>query len=116
EQILQVVMDMGRFVARGLAGHLMAVDDEGQVAAPVPGMEGKPGDAGFLDRFALSGEMKGSGRLVMAARLQPAADGDVIDEQGLAVIGRKDHRTGGEVPWKSGAPVEPMALIHLPAQ
>ncbi len=87
EEILQVVVDMRRLVARRLAGHIMAVDHERQVPSHVPGMQGKAGDAGFLLGFAERRKVEGIRRFVMAARLQPAADGDVVDEQRLAMIG-----------------------------
>src|SRR5690606_33775600 len=51
-----------------------------------------------------------------ATRLQPAADGDVIDEQRLAVIGREDHGAGGEVAGIGGALAEAMAMIDLPEE
>src|SRR5690606_34394980 len=102
EEILQIVMDVGRLVAGFLARHVMAVDDEGKVAALMPGVERNAGNAGFLDRLAQGREMKLRDGLVMAAGLEPATDGDVIDEKRLAVIGREDDCTGGEVPGIGG--------------
>src|SRR5690606_3668847 len=56
------------------------------------------------------------GRLVMPARLQPAADGDVVDEQRLAMIGRDNEGAGGNMAGQGLAPAERMARFHLPAQ
>ena len=54
--------------------------------------------------------------LVVPARLQPAADGDVVDQQDLAVVGRDDKRTGGDVTRERRAVVERVTGRDLPAQ
>ena len=86
EKILQIVMDMIGLAARGLAGHIVAVDREGQVSSAVPGMKRQALDAGFLLGFARRGKMEVLGLLPMATGLEPAADHDMVDQQDLCMV------------------------------
>src|SRR5690554_2653856 len=87
EEILQVMVDMRRFVAGWLARDVMAVDDERAVATLMPGVQPKAGYAGLFHGLAFRRLPEMLCGFVMPAWLQPAADGDVIDQQGLGVIG-----------------------------
>ena len=88
EEILQVVVDMRQLAAARIAGHLVAVDREGQVATAVPGVQHGAGDARLLHRLAERRGVEARCRLVMAARLEPAAmiRADLIEKQD-ALIG-----------------------------
>src|SRR5690349_19304011 len=82
----------------------------------MPRMQRKPADAGLFYGLARRGKVECFGRLVMTARLQPATDDDMVDQQHLSVIRRQDDRTGGDVARKGVALVKRMSCGHLPAQ
>ena len=116
EQILQVMVNVRAFAVFRVARDVVAVDGEREVAVSVPGVQRDRRDAGFLDRLAPGGKMEVRRRLVMSARLQPAPDDDVVDQQHLPQVRRDDQCARGEVSGQGCALVEAVAFLQLPAQ
>ena len=113
---LQIVVDVRLLPARGLAGDIMAVDDEGTVLVRMPGMEPQAHNAGFLDRLTPCRLPEEIRWLIVTAGLEPALQGLVINEQRLREIWRNDQCTVRHMDGVGLTAFERVALINLPAQ
>jgi len=90
--------------------------EPGRRRTDIAGHDGHAADRRLLDRFTRRRCREAVSGFVVPARLQPAADHRVVDEQHLPPIRRNHERAGGNVPRHRLAPIERVPLCHLPAQ